>query len=63
MDDINSWFIIRSPFNLPRLTLIPAGISNHIRIKVLDEITHPFPNFIGCNIEAREWISDSISEL
>ena len=32
-------------FNLHKLTLIPAWISNHIHHKVWDEITHPFPNF------------------
>ena len=25
-----------------------------------DEITYPFPNFTGCNVEAWEWISNLI---
>ena len=30
-------------------TLTPAWISNHMPIKVWDEITYPFLNFNGCN--------------
>ena len=33
------------------LTLIPARISNHMPIKVWDEIAYSFPNFTGCAIE------------
>ena len=28
-----------------------------------DEITYPFPNFIGCTVEVWEWISNFISTL
>ena len=31
--------------------------------KVWDEITYPFLNFIGCNLEVEEWISNLISEF
>ena len=49
---------IRGPFYWHGLTLIPAGISNHIHYKVWDEITYPFLNFHGCTAEVWEWMSN-----
>ena len=40
------------------LTGIPAWIINKIHYIVWDEITYPFPNFNGGNIEVWEWISN-----
>ena len=40
--------------------LILAYISNYTHYKVSDEITNPFPNFNGCNVEIWEWIYDFI---
>ena len=37
------------------LTLIPAGISNHIHYKLWDEITYPFPNFNGAAVNVWDW--------
>ena len=31
--------------------------------KVWDEITYPFPNFNGCTVEVREWMSNFISQF
>ena len=42
------------------LTLIPEWLSNHIRIKVCDDVIHPFQNFNGCTVEVWEWISNFI---
>ena len=39
------------PFYLHGLTLIPAWISNHMPVKVWDEITYPFLNFNGATVE------------
>ena len=39
------------PFYYHGLTLIPPWISNHIPIKMWDEITYPFLNFNGCTVE------------
>ena len=39
------------PLYLHGLTLIPARISNYIHYKVWDEITYPFLNFNGANVE------------
>ena len=48
------------PLYLHGLTVIPTWMSNYIYHKVWDEITHPFPNFNGCTVEVREWISNFI---
>ena len=40
------WWLLM-PLYKHVLTLIPAWISNDMPSKVLDEITHPFPNFNG----------------
>ena len=39
-----------------RLSLISAGISNHMPSKVWDEISYPFSNFNGSTVEVWEWI-------
>ena len=39
------------PFYYHGLTLILVWISNHIHVKVWDEITYPFLNFNGCTVE------------
>ena len=39
---------------------IPAWISNYAHYNVWDEFTYPFPNFNGCTVEVREWISNFI---
>ena len=40
-----------------------AWISNYIHYKVWYEITYPFLNFNGANVEVKEWISNSISHF
>ena len=47
---------------LLKSTLILACISNYTHY-VWDEITYPFPNFIGAAIEVWEWISNLIPHL
>ena len=39
------------------LSLFPALETNHIPLKVWDEITYPFPNFNGAVVEVWEWTS------
>ena len=52
----NSWISVAPViFHLHGFTIIPAWISNHMPIKVWDEITYPFPNFNGCTIKICEW--------
>ena len=36
-------------------TLIPAWVHNYIHYKMWDEITNPFPDFNGANVEVWEW--------
>ena len=56
-----AWFDSSGPFYSHTLTFIAAWISNHMSIKVWDEITYPFPNFNeGVAIEVWEWISNFI---
>ena len=43
-----------------RLTSISAWIYNHISSKHWDEITYPFPNLIGCIVEACDGICNFI---
>ena len=50
----------RDYFHYHGLTLIPAWICNHMLSKMWDDITYPFSNFNGANIEIWEWISDFI---
>ena len=40
------------------LRLTPAWISSHMPSKVWDEITHPFANFNGANLEVWEWTNN-----
>ena len=40
------------------ITSLTAWISNHMPNKVWDEITYPFPNFNGSNVEVWEFISN-----
>ena len=42
------------------LTSIPAWISNHMRIKMWDEIAYPFPNFNGATVEVWKCVSNFI---
>ena len=51
---------IRGPFYKHGLTLIPAGISNHISSKLWDEITYPSPNFNYATVEIWECINNFI---
>ena len=53
--------LIRGPFYQNGLTLITAWISNYMSSKVWDEITYPFPNFNGVNVEVWEWIFNFIT--
>ena len=39
------------PFYEHGLTLIPAGIGNHIHYKLWGEITYPFLNFKAATVE------------
>ena len=39
------------PYYLHGLTLIPARINNYTPIKVCGDISYPFLNFSGCNVE------------
>ena len=55
MSDFNSDY--NDPFYELGWTLIPAWISN-IPNKGWDEITYPFPNFDGCNVDICEFISN-----
>ena len=48
------------PFYQHRLTLILAWISNHMLIKVQDEITFPFPTFRECTVAVWEWMNNLI---
>ena len=48
------------PFYKQGLTIIPACITGHVRYKVWDKDTRPFPNFNGATVEVREWLSNSI---
>ena len=50
----------QGPFIKWKLTLIPAGISNHMPSKVRDGITYPSPNFNGAAVEVWELISNFI---
>ena len=45
----------------PRLTLIPACITNPIYYKMWDEIYNTFPNFNGATVDVWEWISNFIT--
>ena len=42
------------------LTLISAWIGDYAHYKMLDEITHPFPNLNGAVVELLDWISNFI---
>ena len=42
---------------------IPAPVSNLIRIKMLDEITYPFPHFNGGTAEVWEWMRKFIAHF
>ena len=44
-----------------RLTLIPAWISNHSKMR--DKITNPWPNLNGATIEVWEWMSNFIPRI
>ena len=48
----------KSKMSLHMLTLISSWISNYILHKMWGEITYPYPNFNGCTVEVREWISN-----
>ena len=54
----NGWNEYWNPFYLHEITSIPTWISNPMLNKVWGEITYPFPNFNGCNIEVWEWINN-----
>ena len=57
-DDENDEF--QGPLLLTWMNLIPAWTSNHIPSLASNDITYPFPNFIGCTVEVWEWLNDSI---
>ena len=52
--------VLWGPFYWHGLTLIPAWISNHMPIKVWDEVTYPFPICPQLHVEVWEWVSDFI---
>ena len=52
--------MLRGPFYLPELALIPACIYNYIPYRVWYEITYPFPNFNDAADEVREGINNLI---
>ena len=43
--------------------LLQTWISNHIHLKVWNEVTYPFPNFKGATVEVWEWISNIIPDF
>ena len=53
----------RGPFHWQRSTLIPAWISNHMPIKMWDEIIYPCQNFHSFTIDVWELTSDFIPHL
>ena len=54
---------VRGPFYQHGLTWIPARMNNHMRSKVCDDGTYPFPNFNGCTVEVSEWIGNVMPQF
>ena len=52
------YLILDVEIHTKMVNLNPAWISNHMRGKLSYEITYPFPNFNGSNVEVWEWISN-----
>ena len=52
-----------SPFHWFELISIPAWTSDHMPNKMWDEITFPFPNFNGANVEVWGWIRNFITHF
>ena len=56
-------FVHLDPLYYQGSTSIPTWICNYIYYRMWDEITYPFPNFIGTTVEVWEWISNFMPHL